>query len=46
MVKELIYEAKYQILAGPGGPQTSYHPLDHSELLRETMHSLAIWAFY
>ena len=28
MVKELIYEAKYQNLAGPGGLQTSYCPLD------------------
>ena len=28
MLKELIYEAKYQISAGPGGPQTSFLPLD------------------
>ena len=28
MVKELIYEAKYQISAKPGGPLTSYYPLD------------------
>ena len=27
-MKELIYEAKYQISARPEGPQTSYHPLD------------------
>ena len=28
MGKELIYETKYQISAGPGGPQTSYYQLN------------------